>query len=246
MSDLVALIVARFLSRRDVKAIQGDDGAYRPDRTAFTDEDIQRHIDGDISLGHYLVNQDGNCNLFALDIDLDNKGKWPDGTPFHPREVWRAGPSPEREILQRNLRGLGEGLAWRIRNRLHIPAACAYSGSKGVHVYGFTGEVRAEDARSLAIEILRTTEQDPIRGETFWKHRWAFPYLTTEVFPKQTKVREGDGLGNLMRLPLGIHTKTSKKAFFLKASASHGRFVADDPERALQYGTVGRREQPHQ
>lgn len=240
MSEIVELIGTRFLARRDVKAVQSN-GAYHPDRTALTDQDIQRHLDGTVSLGHYLVSPEGRCKLFALDIDLDDAGVWPDGTPFRPREVWRAGPSPEREVLQRALRSLGEGLAWRIHNRLHIPAACAYSGSKGVHVYGFTGDIEAEEAKRLAIETLQSTMQDPVRGDSFWKHQWAYTYLTTEVFPKQARVREGDGLGNLMRLPLGIHRVTNKKAFFLKASTEHGRFVADDPELAIRYGTVGRK-----
>lgn len=234
---LAAAIMQRFISRTDVKAVQQGDGTYRPDRSPWTVSEISRHLAGEATFGHYLLGEDNSCKLFALDIDLDTKGEFANGEPFSPRDVWLAGPSPARTLLQRQLRGLAEGLAWRAKRICKVPTAVAYSGSKGLHVYGFMGVTTAELAREAAVAAVDYADNYAVLGHNFWKSP-AFPFLTVELFPKQDKVREGDGLGNLMRLPLGIHRKTGKSGVFIRATAEFPKFVADDPEQALELGTT--------
>jgi hypothetical protein len=248
--DLVKQLASTFIARRDVKAVQSDNGAYHPVRERWSMQDLRDHISGKRSLGHYTVDENGNTKLFAFDIDLDSYGTWGDGPPcnrpacqkphipehnIHPREVWKSREGELFVTYKKQFRALGEGLASRAARLLDLRTAIAYSGSKGIHVYGFTGEHQADDVREAALELLRTHTYQAIRGENFWKHEFHFPHMTVEVFPKQSTVRNGDGLGNLMRLPLGRNLKGGN-AFFLDASAAEGVFAALDPGVALTAG----------
>ena len=251
--ELVRLLANTFIARRDVKAIQSESGAYRPIHEKWTMQDLRDHIEGRRSLGHYTVNQDGLTKLFAFDIDLDSYALWGNAPicdraecqkphipehNIHPREVWRDGTVELCDIYRKQFRALGEGLASRI-TRCGVKAAIAYSGSKGVHVYGFTGEAPAEHVRLAAIKMLETHTYERVRGDNFWKHQHEFAHMTIEVFPKQETVRNGDGLGNLMRLPLGRNTKGGM-AYFLDPTAPEGEFRALDPMTAMQTGVFER------
>lgn len=132
--------------------------------------------------------------------------------PARPRENWRDRAHPGRGWWKYQMRTLGDMLASRIRSALEIPALVTYTGSKGIHVYGFTGLMPAQDARDAALLVLRSLGRfNPKAGSNFWYDSstdWYDSYYnwTIEVFPKQTEVRP-DGYGNLMRLPFGRNHK---------------------------------------
>lgn len=233
---VVELLAKRFIARTDVKAVQQPDGSYRPDHTAWSRQDIRDHLSGERTYGHYLLNRENRCKLVAFDIDLTKRSQWDDGSEFDPRAIWSLGKSPARDLLQRQLRALGEGLAYRMHRMLKVDVALAYSGSKGLHVYGFTGDISADAAREAALTVLDCGFF--VGSESNWRHLFAYPHMTIEIFPKQEAIRGEDGLGNLMRLPLGVHQKTSKSGAFLKLSAPHPAFSPDDPEKALEYGSI--------
>jgi hypothetical protein len=257
--DLVKLLATTFISRRDVKAVQSSTGAYHPSHEKWSMKDLRDHIMGERSLGHYMVNKEGKTNLFAFDIDLDQYGTWEDGPlcdrpecdkphipkhNIHPREVWKRKVEPVlglsdsidlRGVYRKQFRAIGEGLASRITRIFNIKAAIAYSGNKGIHVYGFSGEDDANDVREAALRLLSDHTYTAVRGDVFWKHETEFPHMTIEIFPKQDSVRTGDGLGNLMRLPLGRNLKGGR-AFFLDPTAPEGDFVEQDALTVLQEG----------
>lgn len=75
--ELVRLIGTKFISRRDVKAVQKPDGSWFPVKDRSTDEflpfkmqDFEDHLAGRTTLGHYMLGLDDTCKLFAFDIDL--------------------------------------------------------------------------------------------------------------------------------------------------------------------------------
>lgn len=226
----------RFIARADVLAVQHPDGSYHPERRPFTGEDLRRHVGGKLSLGHYLVNQKGMSKLCAFDLDLEKTGVSPlDGSEIKPRDVWLGEDSELKEALRRELLALGVGLACRMRSVSNFPVALAYSGGKGVHVYGLHGMLAASKSREIAISLLEQCGiYAPVRGNNFWKHLTAFPNISVEIFPKQETVQEGDGLGNLMRLPLGRNARTGQPAFFL----TPGEWSPCDPLQALQTGNI--------
>lgn len=244
--DLAAQIAKKYIARRDVKAIQFDDGSYCPDiklesldrmnntsrlapygPVGFKMNHLRDHLAGTKTYGHYMLDTEGQCKLFALDIDLEKTGTWLDwsaGEAFQtyigkPREEWLDRSHLSRPWYKYQMKGLATKFA-NVLKKLDIPCAVAYTGSKGIHVYGFTGLIAAAEARAIAKIVLETTgEFVPSRGDNFYKHvsddpTAGFQNFSIEVFPKQDTL-DGKDLGNLMRLPLGRNRKTTDPTFFV-------------------------------
>lgn len=223
--ELAALIGGRFVERRDVLAVQRADGTYQPARRPMKLGDLRAHLAGK-SIGHYLVSPEGRCRLFAFDIDLRAEA----------RQAWRE-HRPEREELTVELRCLAEALALRTRSLLEVPVAIAWSGSKGLHVYGWCGSIPAADAKDCALMVLSSFRNQfaPARGRNFYRHTTGYTNVEIEVFPKQISL-DGKDLGNLMRLPLGINRKSGEPGYFLDLHAGMDTFRPADPEPILAHG----------
>lgn len=264
MSEELALLLGkRFIERRDVKAVQHPNGAWNPVVAhmghgqgkpctdaciprKWTMADLRAHVAGEMTYGHYLVDTDNNCKLFAFDIDLKPEGTYvaltedaimDGGTACNPREVIQDPEHPGYSYYLHQLRCLAEGLAMKIVRTFDgdIPVAISYSGGKGLHVYGFTGTIPAADARGAAVEVLNAFNCfEPSKGENFFRHKFgAYRDIEIEVFPKQDTL-EGKKLGNLMALPLGVHRKTGAKKFFLDCRVGYTTLKGVDPVAALE------------
>lgn len=275
------LISKKFIARSNAKAIQRSNGDYNPVKDEnghlikFGMDDLLAHQEGRLTYGHYLLNSDNQCKLFAFDIDLDetdekhpefdqflmaptevdSDGCWRNFAPCNPREVWKnRSRVVERNFFKWQLRHVAQMLASQIHKQFEIETAVAYSGAKGVHVYGFTGLLPAADVREGALLLLKSTGCfDLHKGQSFFKHKkvaetdpnsgtvgnlshtLSFQQLTIEVFPKQVSVA-ADGFGNLMRLPLGKNLKNPQDpTFFLDLRSNFGSqvFQMRDPVDAL-------------
>jgi hypothetical protein len=256
--ELVAQIARRFVQRRDVKAEQYGTGMWTPTRdndgnnVGFKRSSIQDHLDGRRTFGHYLLDAESNCRLFAFDLDLEKHGEyyadWELGdqaveapTVINPREAFLDRKDPARPYLKYQLRMLANELANGIKELLDLDVAMTFTGAKGVHVYGFTGPVPASQAReaaNLVLEHLGTWQ--PSRGRAFYERVGTEPgdrNVGLEVFPKQDSL-DGKDLGNLMRLPLGVNRKAPKNpTFFLDTSAPMIELRPHpDPVRLLETG----------
>lgn len=251
--DLSTLIAKTFISRRDAKARQAQDGKYfldtvrdtdPPERIPWQMKDIEAHVAGTATYGHYLLGQDNNCKLFAFDIDLNDAGflpQAPDYTDFvacNPRLDWLdRSKTIQRGWIKLQLRQLAHILVDAIHSQLDIPVAVAYTGAKGLHVYGFTGSIPAVDAVEAATIALDYTGRfHLVKGQHFYGDKESgpdsFSNFTIERFPKQTTL-DGDGLGNLMRLPLGRNLKSTDPTFFVDINAPLGQLKPIDPVFAL-------------
>jgi hypothetical protein len=177
----------------------------------------------------------------------DNPGErvydWIDSTgaphDFNPREVWlwpkESHDHPAYKHLTVALRCTAEALAGRINHMLGIPTAILNSGGKGLHVYGFTGTMPAEEAIGQATDVINSFGVfNPTRGKNFYRHVHDYDVIEIEVFPKQSEVST-DGFGNLMRLPLGVNQKTGKKSYFVSCRTGYDRVDLEmDAMRALE------------
>lgn len=229
---------------------EGND--IKGDNIPWTMGDLRAHIKGERTYGHYVSDLESNVKLFAFDIDLTKEGTWleyPDLSKLpmdaftgpnaeaewaaatiahatHPREDWKDRRHPGRTWYKLQMRTLAETLAKAVTDELGIQVAIAYSGNKGLHVYGFTGEMQASKARSgalLALEAAGNTfasdgEFVTSRGNNFYKYNSddperGWPCLEIEVYPKQ-EAMEGKAYGNLLRLPMGINQKNPKDPTF--------------------------------
>lgn len=249
-NSLVNQIAKRFIQRRDVKAVQLPDGSYAPDvklhgkydPVGFNRQHLEDHLSGLHTYGHYLLDSEDQTKLFAFDIDLEKTGAYcpmPNSLKLdpnitneefdkqygpvecNPREIWKDRSAVvARDWYKYQMGMLARKFCKVISDDLALPCAAAYSGSKGIHVYGFTGTMPAIEVREAALLVLDImNEWEPHRGNNFYKHildspSLGYPSFTVEVFPKQNTL-DGKSLGNLMRLPLGRNLKSSDPTFFI-------------------------------
>lgn len=268
MRELATIVAKRFIQRRDVYAeqwtngwypvVESKNGPYLP----FKMPDLISHLNGERSLGHYLLDTNSQCKLFAFDIDLEKNnpvsgftGQWVE-TPtdtlldertwithqFDARDAWKDRAHPSRTFTKMQFRMLGELFAVTAKKELDLPVAISYSGNKGIHVYCFTGPIAAADAREGAQIVLDALGQfAPTRGNNFFRSidpdpYTGFPNFSIEVFPKQDTI-QADGLGNLMRLPFGKNKKSPDPCFLVDVMAPLTHLVpASNPIQLLESG----------
>lgn len=208
---------------------------------------LEAHLAGSETYGHYLLDTDSNARMFAFDIDLRDEGTYcvqPDYTqmdpnitnqefdesvkvygPVNPIELWhdRTQAQARTWYKQQMMTLVHRFTAATLE--LGVPVAAAYSGNKGVHIYGFTGPMPASEVRDAAMIVMDSLDDfEPLRGKNFFRHKnldpiMGFPNFSVEVFPKQVSVSDKGGLGNLMRLPLGRNQKHNDPTFFLDLKA---------------------------
>lgn len=144
----IAKLFARYLiARPDVKAYQRDNGAWYPEHSRITMEDLLHHIEGRSSMGHYTVGLDGQTKFFAFDIDLEEakperqiwypmpKSRFhdTDGTPLDwedfqngdPRGLWKEGAAinPDRTPSDAGMYPFEESfLIFQLRTMAHLLA----------------------------------------------------------------------------------------------------------------------------
>lgn len=162
---------------------------YSPVREPFTPQVARRHLMGIYTVGIYPVRMDNTVLFAALDLDV-NSGVKPssdEGRAFADR-LHRA----HHAAL----------LAMDCAASMGLPTLLEDSGHKGRHVWLlFAQPVPAAAARRLGLLIAQAI---PSAG----------PDVTVEVFPKQSRVGQG-GLGNLIKLPLGVHRLTGRRGHLL-------------------------------
>lgn len=281
IKQLMPLLAKNFIQRRDPVAQQTRDGGYRPLRDShgtpsviFDRDTLTQHLSGTNTYGHYMLDKDDKCKLFVFDIDLTKTGLVPtielapDATEEQYeswvasfvrvpdlRDVWHSRSkkdAPARAYIKMQLRTLGQMFASSIYTLLEIPTAVAYTGNKGIHVYGFTGPVLAGEARDGAdlvmasLPYMKASRGDNFfaddrrddRGEEFNPSTelfdpFVFHNFHVEVFPKQRSL-EGKDLGNLVRLPLGknLHSPADP-TFFVDLTKPLNELSPVDPVYAL-------------
>lgn len=260
MTDLAGLLAKMYIARTDVKAVQRSNGEYNPVREGWKRADIEAHLAGQQTFGHYLLNAEDKCKVIAFDLDLDDieilkrfdsnlTCAYVDAVreeiiEFDPRTAWLNRAHPARGEMKVQLKTIANELMRIARRDLDLPVACTYTGAKGLHVYAFTGAISASDCRegiSIILDALTDSHLGPVhlfRGSNFYRFDnqdpvGGQPNITIEVFPKQDSL-EGKDLGNLMRLPLGKNLKNPKDpTFFVDMTAPLSEIKPLDPVYAL-------------
>ena len=264
--NVTNLLASKFIARTDAKAVQNADGVWHlhtvdgkreSARLGWDRQSLVDHVEGTRTYGHYLLNQQDQCKLFAFDIDLAKSGMLPtvDGlredvtekqflesfeVVSDLRAAWLNRAHPARSFMKLQFKEMAHMLLKTIWEELELPCAAAYSGAKGVHVYAFTGLIPASEAVEGARIVLDSLNCfTPLRGVNFFRHEntdraEGYPNLTIEVFPKQGSL-DGKDLGNLMRLPLGRNRKApaDEPAFFIDMTAPIGSLQPGEAENIL-------------
>lgn len=187
-----------FLGREGVYARQwlsptGESG-YTPVNEPLNLKVAENHILGNFTVGAYPVRMDNTVNFIAFDFDV---AKFALNKAITSERLWSG--------LMRRVLTLGRKLV-DICASGDITAYLEDSGFKGYHVWIFLESPVpagvAKKCADLLVAQLAPMPQD----------------ITVEVFPKQTTVKSG-GLGNLIKLPLGIHKRTGKRSVFISADS---------------------------
>ena len=193
--ELMEHFMALFSGREDVFARQWADknenkSGYVPVRHAMTLADVDEHVQGRKTYGIYLLQADSRVRCGVIDVDIIAR--------------LRSGKlATEDKITLKRERTY---MITRIREQsaeLGLTPVVEFSGYKGFHFwYFFSRAVDAAAVRSVLTDIAQPVNAD-------------ISCFDLEVFPKQGKLT-GKGLGNLVKLPLGIHRFTGKQSFFME------------------------------
>ncbi|HOU55019.1 MAG TPA: CRISPR-associated primase-polymerase type A1 [Myxococcota bacterium] len=162
---------------------------YSPVREPFTAEVARQHLLGTYTVGIYPVRMDQTVLFAALDFDVSAAG--------------RTSPDPGRAFADRMRRAHEAALrAVDAAASLGLSVLLEDSGHKGRHVWLlFAQPVPAAAARRLMAILIETAAVHDRE-------------VSIEAFPKQSRVAPG-GLGNLIKLPLGIHRLTGRRGLLL-------------------------------
>ncbi len=182
---------ALFSGREDTHARQwsrpGGETGYSPVREPFTPAVARNHLLGTYTVGVYPIRLDGTCTFLAIDLDVSRAS------------LERA--CTDRALAQKlraALRTEGARLLGELR-RLGLPPLYEDSGYKGRHYWIFLEQSEsAEVLHYLGRLLLPRLSAGLASG------------LHLEFFPKQAGV-SGQGLGNLIKLPLGLHRRTGRR-----------------------------------
>jgi hypothetical protein len=130
---------------------------------------------------------DGDVVLGAYQLDGDNNVMW---------LGWDV-DSTDRKVAQEYTKKIHERLDG-------IPHAIEYSGSKGYHILVFLDRPMSAVQAKQVVEFVRDAEALPKVGKSH-----------VECYPKQEKLSKANPMGNLLKLPLGLHPKTHNRSFFV-------------------------------
>ena len=206
-----------FSGRHDAFARQWADReqqrqGYVPVKHAMTSVDVKEHLAGRKTYGIYLLEEDSTVRTGVVDIDLVIRLREPEQMRKNRSAIRR-----EAEYILRRIAGMASEYGLR--------CLAEASGGKGYHVwFPVSGPVAAGEMRAALQGMV-----NQIKGDV--------KCFSLEVFPKQDRL-SGKGLGNLVKLPLGIHRVTGKPSWFLGAGGrdqdSQLEFIANfrssDPE----------------
>lgn len=172
------------------------EGGYSPIHEPLTPAVVRNHLLGNYTVGVYVLRLDATATFFALDLDIDKQSlQRAHGDHGYARE------------LRETLRGEGTRLLHVLRG-LGFQPLFENSGYKGRHFWIFLDQPETAESLQLLGRLLLA-----------WQNPLVPPGLHLEFFPKQASLK-GKGLGNLIKLPLGIHRRTGYYSRFLDDDGS--------------------------
>jgi len=195
----INLLYNLFNGREGVYAKQWKDqkgnSGYIPVREPLSEKVIKNHLQGNITIGIYQLRMDSTINWMVFDIDI---AKYALKKVLSDDKKWNE---------FQNLLNKQALLIQQECNKFGIECCLEDSGYKGRHCWiFFKNPIPARIAKRFGDFLIE-------------KIKRVSPDIVIEVFPKQNFVKK-DGLGNLVKMPLGIHLVTGKRSFFYDSKNS--------------------------
>lgn len=123
------LYLQLFRGREDYIAQQGENGYY-PVSKELNEFYLNRHLEGDVTFGLYVLNRDSYCHLVCIDIDIPKSDLG---------EVDYANPSAKYGYLKHQL----DAVLNALMDSLNVPRESILleeTGGRGYHVWIFFSE----------------------------------------------------------------------------------------------------------
>lgn len=184
-----------FVHRSDAYAEQRDidgkfpTGGYNSVKQELTDEIIQKHLDGEITIGIYNIKPGEHTIKWAcIDIDITKEKVIEPGFKF---EDWEPRILEQAQIIKDLL----------LENTIF--SYLEFSGKRGYHVWiFFEMPISAKFVQDILKKILATAKKVDTK------------YIDWEIYPKQTQVTD-TSYGSLVKGPCGIHRYSGKRSVFI-------------------------------
>ena len=183
-----------FSGRENAYARQWYDGSnkagYVPVKEALSFREMKNHLLGNTTLGIYPIDLDNQVKFIAIDFDVQKFAQYQ-----------LLSDSNFAKFVFNGILEIANKLK-ALLNQSDIKSYLEFSGFKGYHLWIFLKEKIPASTAFFFVNKLRT-------------HINIGKYpVSVETFPKQSKVNPNQ-LGNLIKIPYGIHQKTGKRSFFL-------------------------------
>ncbi len=182
---------------------------YVPVRRPMDPEDVEEHLSGRKTYGIYLLRSDATVKTAVIDVDVASK--------------FRTGKlsSEEKRLITRERDYLLSRIPELAQEQGLIPVI-EFSGGKGFHFWFlFESPIPAGEAKAYLTYMAGPLATD-------------ISSFNLEVFPKQDHLT-GKGMGNLVKLPLGVHRLTGKRSRFI---ACHDRSLDAQLDFLMRIQTV--------
>lgn len=224
-----------FVGRREAKAFHNGkhpDGQWYMKREKFTLDDFRQHLFGNQCMGTYLLDADSMVRCIVFDIDLKADGDYfligdpPAPDDSVPTDVDLQGTleiekgaqrgedleaalhdetSPAHRWAASLVRSTIDFIQREVFDQLELTSTAIVTGG-GAHVFVPFGQlIPAAAARAMAHSVMEGLTIFDRKSESFYCN--SNGSLDIEVYPKQDELKDPESLGNLIRLPFGLHER---------------------------------------
>ncbi|MCB5251126.1 MAG: CRISPR-associated primase-polymerase type A1 [Candidatus Cloacimonetes bacterium] len=192
--QLILDMLNLFTGRENVYARQwkGDDdkSGYVPVREPLSFYEMKNHLLGQNTLGVYQLDLANQVKFLAIDLDVNKYAQ----KQYHENQRFK-------DFVDKGFREVCNLIKAALDN-FNIPVYIENSGYKGFHAWIFLEE---KINASLGLLFLKKVRTFIDVGK--------YP-IQIELYPKQSKLNP-DQIGNLIKIPLGIHLKTGNRCWFV-------------------------------
>jgi hypothetical protein len=166
----------------------GDKGAH------ISPDQVKKHMEGEVTLGSYCISPQNECINMCIDFDIET---------IVAKEAFMKNDKKSKERKEEALAQIRADIKTTMTaamEKLGIDREqmlIEFSGNKGYHIWLFF------EGRKLALDVYKMTRVFATELN-----------LKCEIFPKQASISK-NGLGSLIKIPLGIHKKTNERCLFM-------------------------------
>ena len=195
-----------FVHRKDVYALQTETGAYIPVKKEITVSDIQKHLNGEKTIGLYCLELDNTVKWACIDMDLKKPCSKCGSEHTYLKKERLYCEDCNLLMYDEQIKVFFEyaNVIYEIFTDFNV--ILEFSGRKGYHIWVlFENPINATYAKQIITSRL---------------NRIKLPKV--EIFPKQTELNEGRKYGNLVKIPFATHKVSKQKSYLIKKNFEMG------------------------